>query len=123
MRLPFRLVLKRLMRTCFLLLVAGLIPFFLWFQTQDPEAYRFNGMVESEAETVGRHVRAFVLDEDAAELDAEGTLLRAGAPRRRYSGPSSSSRVTPRSPMLVASSSSRISSMRTIPAGPAAASA
>ncbi len=37
----------------------------------------------SEAETVGRHVRAFVLDEDAAELDAEGTLLRAGAPRRQ----------------------------------------
>jgi multidrug resistance efflux pump len=53
MRLPFRLAVKRLMRICFLLVVMGLIPFFLWFQTQDPEAYRFNGMVESEAETVG----------------------------------------------------------------------
>jgi len=53
MRLPFRLAVKRLARICFLLVVAGLIPFFLWFQTQDPEAYRFNGMVESEAETVG----------------------------------------------------------------------
>ncbi len=53
MRLPFRLILKRLMRVCFILLVIGLIPFFLWFQTQDPKAYRFNGVVESEAETVG----------------------------------------------------------------------
>jgi len=53
MRLPFRLALKRLIRICFLLLVLCLIPFFLWFQTQNPEDYRFNGMVESEAETVG----------------------------------------------------------------------
>ena len=52
-RLFFRLILKRLMRVCFILLVIGLIPFFLWFQTQDPKAYRFNGVVESEAETVG----------------------------------------------------------------------
>ena len=49
MRLPFRLILKRLMRVCFILLVIGLIPFFLWCQTQDPKAYRFNGVVESEA--------------------------------------------------------------------------
>ncbi len=37
----------------------------------------------SEADTVGRHVRAFVFAGDAAELDAEGTLLRTVAQRRQ----------------------------------------
>ena len=77
MRLPFRLVLKRLMRTCFLLLVAGLIPFFLWFQTQDPEAYRFNGMVESEAETVGPvdTVRILSIDVQPGQSVKAGDVL------------------------------------------------
>ncbi|WP_313077344.1 response regulator [Melaminivora sp.] len=37
----------------------------------------------SEADTVGRHIRAFVCPEDAAALDAEGTLLRTVAQRRQ----------------------------------------
>ena len=37
----------------------------------------------SEADTVGRHVRAFVHGGDTAELDAEGTMLRTGTQRRQ----------------------------------------
>jgi len=77
MRLPFRLAVKRLARICFLLVVAGLIPFFLWFQTQDPEAYRFNGMVESEAETVGPvdTVRILSLDVHPGQSVKAGDVL------------------------------------------------
>ena len=52
---------RRLARRGFLLLVFGLIPFFLWFQMQDPAAYRFNGLVESESETVGPVTTARIL--------------------------------------------------------------
>jgi multidrug resistance efflux pump len=61
MRLPFRLVLKRLANACFLLLILGLVPFFLGFLTQAPELYRFNGLVESESENVGPVENARVL--------------------------------------------------------------
>jgi len=37
----------------------------------------------SEADTLGRHVRAFVFGGDTAELDAEGTMLRTGTQRRQ----------------------------------------
>ncbi len=37
----------------------------------------------SEADSIGHHVRDFVFGEDAAELDAEGTLLRTVAQRRQ----------------------------------------
>jgi len=74
MRPPFRLILKRLMRACFMLLVVGLIPFFLWFQMQDPKAYRFNGMVESEAETVGPVETARILAIDVLP----GQSVKAG---------------------------------------------
>ena len=40
-RTPLRLHVRRLARACFLLLILGLIPLFLWLQTQDPAAYRF----------------------------------------------------------------------------------
>lgn len=53
MRTPFRLLARRLLGGCFLLLVLALIPFFLWLLTQDPAARRFNGLVETEAENVG----------------------------------------------------------------------
>lgn len=53
MKISFRMFVKRLIRACFLLLILGLIPLFLWFLTQNQVAYRFNGLVETESETVG----------------------------------------------------------------------
>lgn len=77
MRLPFKLLLKRLARACFLAAVVGLIPFFLWFQTQDQEAHRFNGMVESEAETVGPvdTVRILSIDVQPGQSVKAGDVL------------------------------------------------
>ena len=53
MRVPLRVHLRRAMRVWFMLLIIGLIPFFLWFLTQDLSMRRFTGVVESESETVG----------------------------------------------------------------------
>ena len=53
MRMPFRVYLRRAVRVWFMLLIIGLIPFFLWFLTQDLSMRRFTGVVESESETVG----------------------------------------------------------------------
>ena len=43
------------MRACFLLIIVGLIPIFLWLLTQEqnPGLQRFNGLVEAESENVG----------------------------------------------------------------------
>ena len=64
MRVPIRVHVRRLMRACFLLLILGLIPYFLWFQTQDRMACRFNGLVEVESETVGSVETARILSVD-----------------------------------------------------------
>jgi len=53
MQVPLRMRLRSLARFFFLLLVIAPIPYFLWFLTEDHAAYRFNGLVEGEAETLG----------------------------------------------------------------------
>jgi len=53
MRVPFRVYLRRAVRVWFMLLIIGLIPFLLWFLTQDAATHRLTGVVESESETVG----------------------------------------------------------------------
>ncbi len=64
MRVPFRARLRRTMRFGFLLLILGLIPFFLAFMMRDSDATRFNGMVEAESETVGPVATARILSVD-----------------------------------------------------------
>jgi len=85
MRVPFRMYARRLARACFLLFIFGLIPFFLWFQTRDPTAYRFNGMVESESETVGPVETARILSVDVRvgqRVNAGDVLVRLDASGR-----------------------------------------
>jgi multidrug resistance efflux pump len=72
-------MMKRLARACFLLLILGLIPFFLWFLTQDPAAYRFNGLVESESENTGPVETAHILSIDVhpgQHVNAGDVLVR-----------------------------------------------
>ncbi len=61
MRLPWRLQIRRLMRAGVMVFIVALIPYFLWLQTQDPSSYRFSGLVEAEAETVGPVANARIL--------------------------------------------------------------
>ncbi len=61
MRVPFRVYLRRFLRASFLLVIIGLIPFFLWFQTRDTSLNRFTGVVEGESETVGAVQAARIL--------------------------------------------------------------
>jgi len=77
MRTPLRVHARRLLRACFLLLILGLIPLFLWLQTQDPAAYRFNGLVESESETVGPvdTARILAIDVQPGQRVAAGDVL------------------------------------------------
>lgn len=77
MRTPLRVHVRRLLRAGFLLLILGLIPLFLWLQTQDPAAYRFNGLVESESETVGpvEAARILAIDVQPGQRVAAGDVL------------------------------------------------
>ena len=83
LRTPLRVHVRRLLRAGFLLLILGLIPLFLWLQTQDPAAYRFNGLVESESETVGPvdAARILAIDVQPGQRVAAGdVLVRLGPP-------------------------------------------
>ena len=66
MRTPLKVILRRFSRTLFLLLIIGLIPFFLWFlmENQNSALYRFNGLVEAESENVGPIETARILSVD-----------------------------------------------------------
>jgi multidrug resistance efflux pump len=79
MRMPFRLLLRRLARICFLLLVIGLIPVVMWVLTQDFARLHFNGLVESESENVGPVENARILAIEVAlgqQVNAGDVLVR-----------------------------------------------
>lgn len=85
MPMPLRVRVRRLLRASFLLFILALIPSFLWLQTQDPAAYRFNGLVESESETVGPLETARILSievQSGQRVNAGDVLVRMDASDR-----------------------------------------
>jgi multidrug resistance efflux pump len=79
MRMPFRVRLRRMIRFSFLLIILGLIPFFLSFMMQDSAANLFNGLVEADSETVGAVEAARILSVDVQpgqRVNAGDVLVR-----------------------------------------------
>ncbi len=84
-RVPLRIRIRRLARLGFLLLLFGLIPFFLQLQMQDPAADRFNGLVDAESETVGpvENARILMIEvQPGQRVNAGDVLVRLDVPDR-----------------------------------------
>ncbi len=85
MRLPVKLLLKRLARLCFLLLIIVMVPVTLWFLTHNHDNFRFNGIVESDSENVGpvENSRILSIDVTPGQQITVGAVLARMMPLDR----------------------------------------